>query len=244
MIVHKLIKRGVNHPNYCEDFILHEDIDENYSIYGVFDGCSSGIDSHFASALIAKGIRNEVKNIDFNNKSIDRIMELLIFNTSISLQKFKKQFNISYNELLSTIVLFLYHRKKDKGKIIAIGDGFLSINGKQIDIDQKNQPDYIGYHIDKIIDKVSFSVWYDIFVKKYDVEELKDVTISTDGVFSFFKQGEVAKDADKEIKPTDYLTKNTDLLGNKAMLGRKTNILKKVYALHNYDDLGIIRIAK
>jgi len=243
MIVHKLIKRGFNHPNYCEDFILHEDIDENYSIYGVFDGCSSGIDSHFASALIAKVIRNEVKNIDFNNKSLDEIMELLIFNISISLQKFKKQFDISYNELLSTIVLFLYHRKKDRGKIIAIGDGFLSINGKQIDIDQKNQPDYIGYHIDKITDKISFSIWYDIFVKKYDVTELKDVTISTDGIFSFIKHGDVNTNIE-EIKPTDYLTKNTDLLGNKAMLGRKTNILKKLHALHNYDDLGIIRIVK
>ena len=244
MIVHKLIKRGFNHPEYCEDFILHEDIDEKYSIYGVFDGCSSGIDSHFASALIAKVIRNEVKNIDFENKSVDKIMELLIFNTSISLQKIKKQLAISYNELLSTIVLFLYNRKKDKGKIIAIGDGFLSINGKQIDINQNNQPDYIAYHIDKITDKISFSIWYDMFVKKYDVEKLKDVTISTDGIFSFFKHGKTNKNVEEEIKPADYLTKNVEMLGNKAMLGRKSNILKKLHFLHNYDDLGIIRIVK
>ena len=244
MIVHKLIKRGLNHPDYCEDFILDENLDENYSIYGVFDGCSSGIDSHLASALIAKIIRAEIKKIELENKSIDEILEILIYNTMQSLRQFKEDYNFMWSELLSTIILFLHDKNEDKGKIITIGDGFLSINNEQIEIDENNQPKYIAYFADEVTNKLSFSIWYDSFVGKYDIDGLEDVTISTDGILSFAKNGKLINKTDSDILPTDFLTNDKELITNKAMLGRKYNILKKVHSLHNLDDLGIIRIVK
>ena len=244
MIVHKLLKRGLNHPDYCEDFLLDENLDNNYSIYGVFDGCSSGIDSHLASGLIAKIIRSEIKKIELENKSIDEIFEILIFNTVQSLRIFKESYNFIWAELLSTIILFLYNKNEDKGKIITIGDGFLSINKEQIEIDENNQPQYIAYFADEITNKQSFNKWYSNFVGKYEIDGLEDITISTDGILSFTKDRKLITETDSEIIPKDFLLKDKELIGNKAMLGRKYNILKNVHSMHNLDDLGIIRIVK
>jgi hypothetical protein len=42
----------------------------------------------------------------------------------------------------------------------------------------------------------------------------------------------------------DYLFKDEFLLKNKAMLGRKCNLLERKHGLVNGDDLGIIRLVK
>ena len=58
MRIHTLLKRGFSHKDFCEDFLLCKALDEKYLLAGVFDGCSSGVDSHFASALFAKIVKN------------------------------------------------------------------------------------------------------------------------------------------------------------------------------------------
>ncbi|MBN1252751.1 MAG: protein phosphatase 2C domain-containing protein [Bacteroidales bacterium] len=244
MIVHKLLKRGLNHPNFCEDFILDEKLNQEYSLFGVFDGCSSGVDSHLASTLIAKIIRAEANKINIEKLSFDEILEKITFKTLKSLKKISKKFFLSKNELLSTIILFLYNQNSDKGKIISIGDGFLSINKHEIEINQNNQPNYLAYNIDEIRNKKEFKIWYDENVGKYDVENLEDVTISTDGIFSFANDYNSENYNNKEINIIEYLTQDKNLFSNKAMLGRKYNILKKTHFLQNFDDLGIIRIIK
>jgi len=145
------------------------------------------------------------------------------------------------DELLSTLVLFLYDKTKNKGVINIVGDGVISINGEITIIDQNNIPHYLAYYLDDINDQEEFNAWYKKETAVYPVSKLTDITISTDGVLSFYPVKTPEKDK-TEINPVDYLIKDEYLLHNKAMLGRKCKILYKKYQIQNADDLGIIRI--
>jgi hypothetical protein len=244
MIVHQYIKRGKNHPDYCEDFLISSEKD-NYLLWGVFDGCSSGTDSHFASALIGKIIKAEFQRMEIKPKDkIEKNLKNLLFNSLMSLKKLKETLLLDeYNDLLSTIILFLYDVAKDHGIIIVSGDGFVSINGTQTIIDQNNTPRYPAYYLDELYDWGSFNKWYESYNKIFEFSELLDVSISTDGILSFTGQKQT-EHRGKAIDAVDYLLKDDFLITNKAMIGRKVNMLNKKYAMQNFDDLGIIRIVK
>jgi len=239
MLIHQHIKRGSNHPDYCEDFLIFSEKDD-YLLAGVFDGCSSGSDSHFASALIGKTIKAEFQKLKPEPKNKpENILKALLLNSFTSLKNLSKTLLLDKdNELLSTVILFLYNLNKNEGIIIVAGDGVISVNGKLMVIDQKNMPDYPAYYLDDISDKQSFEKWYQNHSKQYLIDKLEDVSISTDGILSFIFQEQ------EKIKPEEYLLNDHFLINNKAMLGRKINILNKKYNLQNFDDLGIIRIVK
>ena len=186
MIIHKYIKRGLNHANYCEDFVLHESLADKYDLFGVFDGCSSGIDSHFASAFIAKTVRSEFHKLaDKTDLPHEDFMKKLLFNLIITLKEQKQSLNLEQNELLSTIILFLYDVDSNSGIIVSAGDGIVSINGGHTIINEDNIPDYPAYHLDKINSEQEFKKWYMMHVRQYFVDNLIDVSISTDGATSF-----------------------------------------------------------
>ncbi|MEN8119350.1 MAG: protein phosphatase 2C domain-containing protein [Bacteroidota bacterium] len=244
MIVHKYVKRGLNHANYCEDFILHETVGEKYELFGVFDGCSSGKDSHFASSFIAKVIRSEFLNMDVKNGEIPKkLQKKLLYRSVQKIKELKSKLLLDIDDLLSTIILFIYDKMNDCGHIVVVGDGFVSINGQQNSIDQNNMPDYLAYHLDKINDEDKFLNWYKQHTKVFSVDKLLDVSISTDGVESFVKKN-VSVESEAVLDPGNYLLSDDFLIINKAMLGRKCNILERKYGLVNGDDLGIIRVVK
>ncbi len=243
MLIHKYIKRGLNHANYCEDFILHETLGDKYDLFGVFDGCSSGIDSHFASSFIAKIIRSEFYKLDTGQGlGLEEFVKKLLLKVVFTLKEQKQSLNLDRDELLSTIILFLYDKKSDSGIIVSIGDGVVSINGKHSLIDEDNIPDYLAYHLDKINSEAEFKMWYMVHTRQYFVDNLTDVSISTDGATSFVKTAK--HDNEETINPLDYLFTDKFLINNKAMLGRKCNLLERKHHLVNADDLGIIRLVK
>lgn len=244
MIIHKYIKRALNHANYCEDFILHETLADKYELFGVFDGCSSGIDSHFASAFIAKIIRAEFQKLYSTTELLsEKFMKKLLFNFINSLKKQKQLLKLDQNELLSTIILFLYNKPDDSGIIVAIGDGVISINGGHTVIDENNVPDYLAYYLDKINSEAEFEIWYRMHTEQHRVDNLIDISISSDGVSSFVQTKKVEENIEP-IDVLDYLFKDNFLIRNKAMLGRKCNLLERKHGLVNADDLGIIRIIR
>ncbi len=244
MTIHKYIKRGLNHANYCEDFILHETLADKYELFAVFDGCSSGIDSHFASAFIAKIVRTEFQKLQSETELLNKkCLEKLLFNVILSLKEQKQILNLDSDELLSTIILFLYNKLADSGIIIIVGDGLVSINGELTNVDQNNIPDYLAYHLDKINSEDDFKIWYMLHAREFCIDKLLDVSISTDGTTSFTQTG-ILEENEVKIDPLDYLFKDEFLLKNKAMIGRKCNMLERKHGLVNTDDLGIIRIIK
>ena len=241
MQIHKLLKIGTNHKNFCEDFLLEKMIDERYILLGVFDGCSSGVDSHLASSLIAKIIRNEADNLN-NIENISETLRKIISQTALKLRVAKEIYGLQTSELLATIILFLYDIEKKAGEIIVIGDGFVSIDGEQTIIDQNNAPRYLAYEIDKFEDSNYFDLWFNIEVKFFEIYEFQDITISTDGIQSFVPIYPDMELDSENFDVINYLANDDFLITNSAMLGRKCNVLKHKYGLINYDDLGIIRI--
>ena len=228
----KHIRRGTLHKTFCEDFLIDEIINKKFRILGVFDGCSSGIDSHFASALLGKIIISVTKKL--NQKSKEITLKKIIYRTSKHLKNTKKKLNLETNELLSTMILMLVDTEKETANIIAIGDGLLSINKQVTNIDQKNQPDYLAYYLDEINNYKNFEDYYNKQLIFSNIK-IEDITISTDGIYTF-------QNSQSEINVIENLTKDLFLKDNIAMLSRKCNILKKKYNLKNADDLAIIRV--
>ncbi len=236
MHISKHISKGSQHKVYCEDFLFEEELNEEYTIYGVLDGCSSGINSHFASSLIAKTVINEAKKIDFG-QDID-FLKQIIYQTIISLKTTKELLNLSVNELLSTMIIMLIDTIENKADIVSIGDGVIVINDEIIDIDQLNKPDYIAYHLDEINSYDDFEIFYGQQLI-FDNTDFNDITISTDGINSFSYNSN-----EPEFNVIEYFAKDDFLMSNPAMLSRKHNILRNKYSLENADDIAIIRIKK
>ncbi len=242
MIIHQLLKRGEAHPLHCEDYSIVAEKDD-FILAAVFDGCSSGIDSHFASSLTGKIYQAKFLNFNLQDDDLSKTIKKLNLEVAYELKKIKKNLILDTGkELLTTIVLFLYHKTTDQGIISIMGDGVVSVNGTIKIIDQNNMPDYLAYYLDDFNTEDDFFLWYEQHALEIQVAGLEDVSISTDGILSFASKD---NDAEPEINELlDYLLKDDYLIQNKSMLGRKCNILNKKQTLRNMDDLGIIRIVK
>ncbi len=242
MEVYQLIRKGEMHKDFCEDFLLSFDINERYSVYGVFDGCSTGIDSHMASALIAKVAKAEMKCLVMEGvSSLRNFLSDVIFNTMSTLRNIRNDLFLETNELLSTVVLLIIDKTLNIGETLVIGDGFLSINGQSINIEQDNAPDYLAYYLDELENINDFEVWLGEHSRRYNINEVKDISLATDGVRSF-QVADASIETNSRPVPSDFLTKNNFLLHNKSMLTRKLNILRTKYRLVNQDDIAMIRI--
>lgn len=235
------------HKVFCEDYMFVYQF-ENRIFCGVFDGCSSGKESYFASGLFGKVFKkNAEKQImqapDGDN---DSIMQDVLFQSIIDLKRMKTELNLSIEEMLATAVLLMGNLDRNSATAVAIGDGFIALNEKFIEIDQNNQPDYLAYHFNKFEGRNEFEDWYKKLEHKYDLFSIKDVTIATDGISSFDCYAEfIPKGINNEensIDPIHYLLRDLYLINNPAMLGRKCNILKNKYGYVNNDDLAIIRL--
>lgn len=133
-----LNQRGGNH-NSCEDSVFVKETDT--VIYGgVFDGCSSGENSHWASQTFAyvfkKYMEDFFGDLDYSvmlpaAKKLSTIAAMLNINTD--------------THLLSTCVLFYYNKAKKTLDVRCFGDGVFYVNDVEFIIDQGNIPDYLGY---------------------------------------------------------------------------------------------------
>lgn len=244
MIIHTLIKRGTNHKDFCEDFLLTLDLNEKYSIYAVFDGCSSGIESHFASALHGKALKSVCKNLtDLENYEMDNLFQDILFRLILQIDEVKYSLNLITDEILATANILLLDKELMQARIICIGDGFVNVNGKVYNFDQDNRPDYLAYNIEKANKREKFDKWYENFQQRIVVKKVTDVSIASDGIFSFIKESVVENAVElTEEQVADYLSVDKFLINNKAMLSRKCNILKSKHGMENFDDISMIRI--
>jgi hypothetical protein len=250
MKVHTALSRGADHKNNCQDFAYCADTD-NYFIGAVFDGCTSGKNSHFASILFGKILANIVEEYSADIDMITNHEELSKFILSLFIAKLsqvKSELNLTIDEMESTVVLMIYSKLSKWCYIVVAGDGFVSINGNQLTFENKrfegdergkDMPNYIAYDIDFVNDEESFDRWFNVNENKLFVENAIDITISSDGIFTF-RQAKPSKGG--EIDLIKFFTEDKKFAGQESMLLKKKNILENVYGLVHSDDLGIIRI--
>lgn len=239
----KLLRKGFDHKIFCEDY-LYSFENDNFIITGVFDGCSTGIDSHFASSLSGKILKNVIQTkltLNLDNiqdpKEINRLILFSFFNKLIMIKEILK---LHSDEMLSTMILLCYNKHNEDCHIIALGDGVVCINGKLIVINEKNQPTYPIYYSQRLDTVDALDVFLSNHEYQWSFTGIEDVTISTDGLeqWNNIKEPEAKQKEVIKFIIQDNLFDNLDV-----MLQRKYNLLR-MQGWQNGDDLGIIRLIK
>lgn len=251
MILHKVIRRGSDHIDFCQDFYGIGET-PNFLYCCVFDGCSGGKDSHFAATLFGKAFNDVIKNMyDILNEdkpgSIEKNSKFLLYMMSRKISEAKKVLHLDIIELLSTVVFCAINKNTKECMIVAFGDGYFRVNETEVIIKNtrfiskengENMPDYLAYDLDQIEAYGDFESWLNAKSEVHKFENVQDISIASDGICTFKR----FKEMENIVNPIDFLIKDEQFLNTKNMLERKCNILRSIYSYVNTDDLSLIRI--
>lgn len=229
-------RRGSSHPDWNEDNFYYKQTNQ-YIIGGIFDGCSSGKDSYFASKLFANIYKKTLENL--NEEEVNTKQFAAITNDFLkNLHKAIHTIGLGIDEILSTAILFIYDINSNYLLVKFFGDGVAYTNNQTLEIfnnDEDNKPEYIGYSLNEILKGNNFDKYWNKI--KTFTTNTKDFSIASDGIFSFRKTNEQLPDFLYEI----YLIQDEFLYKNPASLKRKLNIIRNKGYDH-YDDVTIIRV--
>jgi hypothetical protein len=242
MRIYKTLNIGDFHTNNCEDFLVDEQIATNEKLIAVLDGCTMGTESVFASILYGKILRSISKKefykefvtnepLDLKSKLKEVIKQLIKETKSI-----KSQLGLDTNELLSTLIIGIINTKESKAEFLAIGDGLICKDGEIIEYEQDDKPDYLGYHLADDFDR-----WYDSQDQKLSISSFKDLSICTDGIYTFKNLENKAKQKSEDDIIQHLLIDNENSEFDN-FLDRKIRFLKDKWNHTVTDDLAIIRI--
>jgi serine/threonine protein phosphatase PrpC len=244
MKIYSTLQLGAFHPIFCEDFLYSEQVNKDWIIAGVMDGCSSGKDSHFAATLFGKILKKiikqlpylELKNQALNlaNISIENLSQEILRQLFSTIQKEKNNLFLEVEELVATCIISVYHVPTQSALITTSGDGVLAVNNELIMIEQNDKPDYLAYHLNQ-----SFEEWSSQNTETHFFQDVTNLAISTDGVLSFAKN---MTESVEGIDAPEFLMLNTDFQQQDNMLDRKCLYLQQEYELSPNDDVAIIRI--
>jgi len=233
MEVRTLLKRGADHHVNCEDDLFTFK-DGNTYIGAVFDGCSTGIKSHFVSTLYNKILNAYCNNLFpiYKEWSLEGIGRSIFKSLYHSLNEVKTSLYLDPLELLSTVILTVI--RDGRVFVLVSGDGCFYISDGKSAEETKiespgNAPDYLAYHLNSIEEAL-------LSTKEYTFEMQKTFSICSDGIYSFTDKEK--KDVSSRV--IESLLYEETLIKSEAMLARKYNmLLKEGYS--NYDDLSIVR---
>jgi len=237
MKVYKTLTIGEFHKNFCEDYLISAEYGKNKQLFAVLDGCSMGNESYFAATLtgkILKKIAQELFHTDVPKDLKTDLKEILkqIFE---NLKNFRNQLLLEKNDLLATLILLVLDTHTNQGELIAIGDGYVALDGNITEYDHNNIPDYLGYHLTE-----DFEAWYQSQTQRISFTNFKDLSICTDGILTF--NHFVEKKQHPFIDPIHYMLLDHEFAESKNMFVKKLMHLEKAYSLKHTDDLAIIRI--
>ncbi|MCR9248833.1 MAG: protein phosphatase 2C domain-containing protein [bacterium] len=242
MNIYTLLQIGEFHINHCEDFLITEPIGTNKQVIAVFDGCTMGRESVFASILYGKVIRNTARKF-YNQSFIERsewdpksILKALFQETFTQLASLKNNLGLDTDELLSTAVVGIIDEEKRQGKFLTVGDGLIFHDGVSHEFEQEDKPDYLGYHLGE-----EFDSWYSKQTQFLEINEFQDLSICTDGIFTF-KNLSRSNNQLSEQDIIDHFLVNNEHSENNNFLERKVRMLKDELDYVVTDDLAIVRI--
>lgn len=224
-----LNKRASTHPNWCEDNYFLIETDE-YAIGAVLDGCSTGLNSYFASTLMKYAFEKSCVVPTLPKPNYLEYTNDLLGNVWFTVIQTKDMLGVSDLHLLSTIVFFIYNKRHEELFVKFAGDGTIVVNGIAYTNDEKNAPDYLAYHNNW----ADFSKWN----KTRRTEQFVNVetfAICTDGIDSFvnLKNPHISKQI-----AIDYLLQCDDFGKLSNQLNKKFNILtNRDEELKKSDDL-------
>lgn len=244
MNIYQIIKIGEHHVNFCEDYIATEEIGNEQIIAAVMDGCSMGHESYFAATMVGKILKKVTKEIGYRaflekreltpEFTLKKVFRALFHELRI----LKNQLQLEVEELLTTIVLLVIDKKERNGEVLVVGDGLIVCNNEVFEFDQDNKPDYLGYHLHE-----DFEKWFARQQQRLSLKSIDDISISTDGIFTFKNFDNKIYEA-CQLDLIDFLLNEKNGKDNPNMLLKKLNIIEEKWGLRPTDDLGIIRLIK
>lgn len=196
------LKKNAFNKVSCEDNFFVKETDE-FIYGGIFDGCSTGINSAWASQTMSYIFQQLHANMFLENFNFIRyVLEKVIF-----------IFNLTENHLLSTCLLFRHNRIQKTLEIRCFGDGVYYVNKEEHIIDEDNLVNYIASNVHNILE----------YYQSHPIilhENVENFLICSDGIKSL----QLPQIYENDVDAVKFLTKNID---NKTSLERKYNILKK-----------------
>jgi hypothetical protein len=242
MNIYSSLQIGAYHTNHCEDYLFVGSIGHDRLLCAVLDGCTMGVDSYFAAMLAGKLLRKIAKEKEYEafyhtvpagelESSLKAIMRELFRELNVA----RTHLMLEQKELLTTLLLLLVDERTKQGVILVVGDGLASINGELFDFDQENKPDYLGFHLSE-----DFEEWYAGQTQKITFENARDISIATDGIFTFTPV--VSAKSALSIDPIHFLIVDQTLDGSGDLLQLKLKKLEHQFGLQPTDDLAIIRL--
>ena len=240
---YELSKIGAFHTNHNEDASAITEIGEHRLLIAVMDGCSMGKESHFVSTLMAKLLRKIGKEFSYrefvekiertNNEYLKEIMNRLFQ----EMRQLKNQLLLEREEVLSTLILGVLDTQEKKIELITVGDGLICCNGKLYEYEQEDKPDYLGYHLTE-----DFNTWFQSQTQKLSLTNINDLSISTDGIFTFKNFDGKAYDNIEEEEIINLLLMDRSAENIENILHKTTAEIENKFGLKPSDDLTIIRI--
>jgi hypothetical protein len=245
MKFYSALKIGDYHQNHCEDHLCIREYGKKMFLCAVMDGCTTALESHFASTLVGKILNKICKEkgykefVEQDNEivKIEGHLKLILQDLLTELKNIQNTLHLDYRELLTTLIIMLFDKDTQEGIILIIGDGFVNVNGKTFEFEQDNKPDYLGFHLSD-----DFETFYHSQQQKIYFDKIADITISTDGIFTFEKLKSYKSSED--INVTEFLTIEKTGSESDEMLNLKLKILENNYGLIPCDDFSLIRVIK
>lgn len=236
------VQIGTHHDNHAEDFTISKDIGKHRILLAAMDGCTMGKESFFASAVTGKLLRKIAQEAyfkEYGSKVVPALADLQ--NTVLSqliseLNKLKFDLQLDKYELLTTLLLAIVDTKEKTATALVIGDGLLTVNGKFYDFDQENAPDYLAYHLDEDPEVYFQSL------KQLNFSAVEDISLSTDGVYTFSKINNETYPPINSNRLLELLFINREDQTNERMLLKRMDFIKEEFGLMPTDDLGIVRL--
>jgi len=244
MKIFSLTALGKYHPQNCEDHVFHHYVGSQYLIAAVMDGCSSGVESHFASTMYGKSLHKSCRmlpnmkqilpELDVEQMDKEAVGNFILGQLFEDVKKVKKSLFLDIEELLSTILFLVYDLKNSSAWLNVSGDGLAVCNGVFQEFDQNNMPDYLAYHLD-----IKFDAWFNNHTKSYNFQDINDISISTDGLTKLKKN---AHRLSREVDIIDRFLIQKPLDSDENALAKTFMNLTQEEHYLPYDDIGIIRL--
>lgn len=263
------VRRGSDHATFCEDFAIQHET-PNYFVGIVFDGCSGGQESHFASALFGKIFRKVLSNDQMINdpereldlQDMKDVAEYCLTQFYSHVVDIGWQLQLKVNELQSTIVFALYNKQTKNLVIYHFGDGVIVIGDEVIKLEntQYENPNAPSYLVNNTYAKsLKPHDFYEFLSQlreqgvQFEItrENVEGFTLFSDGVSSFKHRSGMQVDDDKII---EFLGRNEWNCENPEVFSRKINLLhaargqkngvpfEKTEIVKNADDISMVRV--
>lgn len=242
MTVSSALQIGAFHTNHCEDYLFVGSLGDDRLLCAVLDGCTMGTDSYFAATLAGKLLRKIAKEKEYEafykaapTVDLDSSLKAIVSALFQELNVARRHLMLEQKELLTTLLVLLLDERTRQGIILAIGDGLASVNGELFDFDQENKPDYLGFHLSE-----NFEEWYECQTQKISFENAHDVSIATDGIFTFTPIS--SPRTTLPVDPLNFLVIDQTAEGSGDLLQLKLKKLNHQFGLQPTDDLAMIRL--